>query len=434
MAGLSRRQILILIILRRRQHRANNKNRKRFWVREIYKRRKQLGEFHTLVREAMFFDHEYFFRMFRMTPTKFEQLLQLVAPSITRVNAKREPIGPDERLCVTLRFLVTGDAFATIAASYRMSTTTVGRVVKDTCAALWNVLKSNGFLNVPQTRIEWLQIAEQFKLKWNFDHCVGAIDGKHVIIQCPPRGGSMYFNYKKFHSIVLMAVVNASYEFIMVDVGDYGRLSDGSVYSSSKLGYAMNNNLLNIPKESMIPGTNKYFPYMFVGDDAFPLKTYLMKPYPRGAIRLREKIANYRISRARRIVENAFGIATSRFRVFRRAITANVESAVEITKAVIAVHNYLMYGRCSESFNNYCPPEFVDQETEDHLVRQGGWRNEQDNSNSGLQNVNNMSSNNYSRDAKQVRDDFRDYFNSETGSVPWQLSMVTSTSNRFDET
>ena len=91
------------------------------------------------------------------------------------------------------------------------------------------MLKRNGFLNVPQTNKEWLQIAEQFKLKWNFDHCVGAIDGKHVIIQCPPRGGSMYFNYKKFHSIVLMAVVNASYEFIMVDVGDYERLSDGSV-------------------------------------------------------------------------------------------------------------------------------------------------------------------------------------------------------------
>ena len=132
----------------------------------------------------------------------------------------------------------------------------------------------------------------------------------------------------------------------------------------------------------------------------------LVKPYPRGTIRLREKIANYRISRTRRIVENTFGIATSRFRVFRRAITANVESAIEITKAVIAVHNYLMHGRCSESFNNYCPPEFVDQETEDHLVRQGGFRN----------------------------DDFCNCFNSETGSAPWQLSMVTSTSNRFDET
>ena len=80
MAGLSRRQILILIILRRRrQQQGNNKNIKRFWVREIYKRRKQFGEFHTLVREAMLLDHEYFFRMFRMTPTN-------LLPSITRVN------------------------------------------------------------------------------------------------------------------------------------------------------------------------------------------------------------------------------------------------------------------------------------------------------------------------------------------------------------
>ena len=107
--------------------------------------------------------------------------------------------------------------FATIAATYRMSTTTVSRVIKDTCA-LWDVLKSNGFLNVPQTSKKWLQIAGQLKLKWNFDHCVGAIDGKHIIIQCPPRGGSMYFNYKKFHSIVLRAVVNASYEFIMLEI------------------------------------------------------------------------------------------------------------------------------------------------------------------------------------------------------------------------
>ncbi len=69
------------------------------------------------------------------------------------------------------------------------------------------------------------------------------------------------------------------------------------------------------------------FPYIFVGDDAFPLRTNIMKPYPRGYIEEREKIANYSLSRARRIVQNAVGIATSRFRVFRRAICANVETA-----------------------------------------------------------------------------------------------------------
>ena len=244
-----------------------------------------------------------------------------------------------------------------------------------------------------------------------------------------PRGGSTFFNYKKLYSIILMAVVNAKYEFTMVDVGDYGRLSDGSVFASSNIGITMEHNLLKLPPARTLPGTNKLFPYVFVGDDAFPLKTYMVKPYPRGTIQLPEKIANYRLSRARRIVENAFGIATSRFRLFRRAVTADVEVAVEATKAIVALHNYLMADRHFDTNNTYCPPDYVDLE-HDGRVREGLWRQESDSS--SLQDIGSMGSNNYSVDAKKVRDNFCDYFNSNTGSVPWQQAMVTSTSNTFD--
>ena len=121
----------------------------------------------------------------------------------------------------------------------------------------------------------------------------------------------MFFNYKTFHSVVLMTVVNAKYQFTIVDVSDYGRLSDSSVFSSSKLGIAMEQNKLNLPHPRLLPGTNISVPYVFVGDEAFALKNYLMKPYPREEIQVPERIANYRYSRARKIVENAFGIATS---------------------------------------------------------------------------------------------------------------------------
>ena len=70
-----------------------------------------------------------------------------------------------------------------------------------------------------------------------------------------------------------MATVDACYQFIMVDIGDYGRLCDDRVFANINLGYAINNNLLNLQNERQFEGTNKYNPYVFVGDDVFPLKS-----------------------------------------------------------------------------------------------------------------------------------------------------------------
>lgn len=72
---------------------------------------------------------------------------------------------------------------------------------------------------------DWKRHATNFFNKWNFPNCIGAIDGKHIRIQCPPN--SMYFNYKGFFSVVSLAIVDADYKYIAVDVGSYGRESDG---------------------------------------------------------------------------------------------------------------------------------------------------------------------------------------------------------------
>ena len=87
----------------------------------------------------------------------------------------------------------------------------------------------------------------------------------------------------------------------------------------------MDQNLLNSPKPRPLKGTTKSFPFVFVGDEAFPLKDYLIKPYARTCLQLREKIANNRISRERKLVENIFGICASRFHVLRRPIIAKAE-------------------------------------------------------------------------------------------------------------
>ena len=170
-------------------------------------------------------------------------------------SSKSESIQPGECLSVTLRYIVTGDAQTTIAASYRMSKTSVSRIVKETSDAIWDVPSKAGYLKVPSNESEWRAVAEEFEEKWNFSNCVGAIDGKHVVMQAPACSGSFYFNYKKTHSIALMAVVNANYEFTMVNNGDAWRQSEGGVFAASKLGLAMDKNLLKLPKPRMLPRT-----------------------------------------------------------------------------------------------------------------------------------------------------------------------------------
>lgn len=84
---------------------------------------------------------------------------------------------------------------------------------------------------MPKNKDEWRTVAFQFENRWNFPNCVAAIDRKHVVMQTPARSGSFYFNFKKTHSIVLMAVVNAKYEFTIIDVKDAGGQCDGGVFS-----------------------------------------------------------------------------------------------------------------------------------------------------------------------------------------------------------
>ena len=108
-----------------------------------------------MVQDLKLFDSEYFFKQFRMTPGKLEELLGWVAPRILKSNVKREAISPEERLCVTLRYVVTRDAHVTIAVSHRISPTSISRIIKETTKVIWNVVLDKGFLKAPSSVQKW---------------------------------------------------------------------------------------------------------------------------------------------------------------------------------------------------------------------------------------------------------------------------------------
>ena len=240
---------------------------------------------------------------------------------------------------VGCRYLATGDSQSSIAFSYRVGKSTVSNIINETCSAIWEVLMPK-VLKPPASHFDCRELAADFHRLWDFPMCIGAMDGKHIMIQAPPNAGSEYYNYKGFYSIVLLAICDAQYCFRFVDIGDTGRHSDGGVFANSNFGKQLLSNQLGIPPPECLASVGE-LPFCFVADAAFPLKSNVMRPYPGKNITEEQRIFNYRLSRARRVIENSFGIFSSRWRIFRRPIIGSPEKVVVITKAACCLHNYL---------------------------------------------------------------------------------------------
>lgn len=147
----------------------------------------------------------------------------------------------------------------------------------------------------------------------------------------------------------------------------------------------------------------KEVPYVVVADDAFSLSDHLMKPYPQRGLTHDNKIFNYRLSRARRIIENAFGILANRFRVLLTPINLSVSKVEKICLASVILHNYL----CTDNKqNNYTNLRDATEQTQlNGIQRQDG-------------------SNHSTNSARDIREEFKKYFNSQHGSVAWQENSI----------
>lgn len=254
--------------------------------------------------------------------------------------------------------MASGDSYQTIGFSFRVGRTTVGIIVKEVCTEIWNVLQPT-YMPKP-TEETWRNSEIGYKEVWNFPNCVGSIDGKHISIKCPPNSGSDFFCYKQFFSIVLLAIVDPFYKFIMVDIGSYGRHSDSGIFENSLFynEYIKGKSLLP-PKA--LPGTTELVPHVLIGDEGFGLQTYLLRPFPRSAVLHdeRKRTFNKRLCRARRVVENVFGILTQKWRIFLRPIESDVQTTVHVVKATCCLHNFIKMKQSTTVVNDIETPHDI---------------------------------------------------------------------------
>ena len=181
---------------------------------------------------------------------------------------------------------------------------------------------------------------KEFDQEWQFRYCLGTVDGCYLPIKCPdggPESCKEYHNFKNFYSIVVMAIVDAKYLFMWASSGYPGSSHDAMILQSTGLVHKIKN-------ESLIPCYYKeddgveIYPTL-VGDSAFPFLPWLMKPYGSITLTEQQRYFNYRLSRARMVVEGEFGQLKGRWRVLQRKNESEVATMKIMSLACITLHS-----------------------------------------------------------------------------------------------
>lgn len=194
--------------------------------------------------------------------------------------------------------------------------------------------------------------------RWGFPQFGGAIDGSHIPILRPGEYHTDYFNRKGWYSIILQALVDCHYCFTDIYVGWPGRVHDARVFKNSPL-------LEKAQRGTLFPNMNRVIngrdiPVLVLGDPAYPLMNWLMKPFPdNGQLRPEKSNFNYRLSRARMVVENAFGRLKGRWRILLKRIDCDLQIVPQLISACCVLHN--LCERSGDVFN----PEWLEEQEED---------------------------------------------------------------------
>ena len=266
--------------------------------------------------------------LFRVTKATFLYILGAIQDDLAKEAVAENPVPPDVRLAVCLYRLGRGDYLHTIGELVGLGKSTVCGIVKEVSEAivshLWQKMVA---CHLPRNSDNLIETMTDFEQQWQFPCCFGAVDGCHLPIKCPNGGlesAKEYHNFKNFFSIVLMAIVDSKYRFIWASSGYPGNSHDATIFQSTML-YSKILNQSLIPCYSKEENNTVIYPTL-LGDSAFPFLPWLMKPYTNTVLTKEQRYFNYRLSRARMVVEGAFGQLKGRWRIVMQKNECNIET------------------------------------------------------------------------------------------------------------
>ena len=274
---------------------------------------------------------------FRMTRQTFEYICCLVAPDLVRQDTNmRKSIPVRKRVAIALWRLATGETYRSTGLTFGQGRSTALTMRDQFCAAL--LPRANEFIKFPRTEAETRRAMEGFAVLSDFPQIVGAIDGSHIPIKRPVEHPNNYYNRKSFHSLVLQGIADADGRFIHVSTGYAGSIHDARVLRLSSLprkvddGEILQSPVRRIGRQNVKP--------LLVGDPAYKLTTWCMKPYPETATITQSQIDfNKSLSSARVVIEQAFGLLKGRWRCLLTKLDESVDKVLEIITVCCVLHN-----------------------------------------------------------------------------------------------
>uniref|UniRef100_A0A8C3F930 Putative nuclease HARBI1 n=1 Tax=Chrysemys picta bellii TaxID=8478 RepID=A0A8C3F930_CHRPI len=270
----------------------------------------------------------------------FMELCDLLSPALKRQNTKmRAALTVEKRVAIALWKLATPDSYRSVGNQFAVGKSTVGVAVIQVANTIKDLLISR------VVTLGNVQVIVDGFAAMGFPNCGGAIDGTHNPILSPEHQATEYINRKGYFSMLLEALVDHKGRFTNINVGWPGKVHDARVFRHSGLFQKLEEGTFFLDQKITVGDIE--MPIVILGDPAYPLMPWLMKPYT-GSLDSSQDLFNYRLSKCRTVVECAFGRLKARWRNLLTRIDLSEANTPIVIVACCALHN--IYESKGETF------------------------------------------------------------------------------------